>query len=47
MAVPPQLPLWHVSLWVQALLPLQLVPFGLLGFEQTPVVVLHVPGSWH
>jgi hypothetical protein len=46
-AVPEQLPLWQESFWVQALPSLQVVPFGLLGFEQTPVAVLHVPASWH
>jgi hypothetical protein len=42
-----QVPLWHVSLSVQALPSLQVVPLGLLGFEQTPVLVLQVPTSWH
>ena len=38
-----QVPLWQVSLSVQALPSLQLVPQGLQGFEQTPVEVLQVP----
>ena len=32
---------------VQALLSLQVVPFGAAGFEQTPVVGLQVPATWH
>jgi hypothetical protein len=44
---PVQTPLWQVSVRVQALPSLQLVPSALLGFEQTPVVVLQVPTSWH
>jgi hypothetical protein len=42
-----QTPFWQVSACVQALLSLQAVPLGLIGFEQTPVAVLHVPMSWH
>jgi hypothetical protein len=44
---PVQTPLRQVSVWVQALPSLQLVPSALLGFEQAPVVVLQVPTSWH
>jgi hypothetical protein len=44
---PVQTPAWQVSVRVQALLSLHAVPLGLLGFEQVPVVVLHVPTSWH
>ena len=44
---PVQLPFWQESLCVQALPSLQLEPFGLSGFEHTPVDVLHVPTSWH
>jgi hypothetical protein len=42
-----QTPPWHVSLCVQALPSLQLVPFGLFGFEHAPVAGLHTPGMWH
>ena len=41
----PHAPAWHVSPLVQALASLHDVPFGLGGFEQTPVAGLHVPGS--
>ena len=44
---PVQTPLWHVSVWVQALPSLQLVPFVAFGFEQTPVAGSHVPVTWH
>ena len=40
---PVQVPETQVSLWVQALPSLQLVPSVFAGFEQTPVDVLHVP----
>ena len=40
---PTQLPDWQVSVRVQALPSLQLVPFDLAGFEHVPVLVLHVP----
>src|SRR5439155_22912465 len=43
----PQLPLWQVSPEVQALLSSHVVPFALFGFEHTPVVVSHVPATWH
>ena len=32
---------------MQALPSVQGVPSGLAGFEQAPVLGLHVPGSWH
>jgi hypothetical protein len=32
---------------VQALPSLHVVPSGAAGFEQTPVWVLQVPGTWH
>jgi hypothetical protein len=44
---PTQIPVWHVSLCVQRLLSLQVVPFGFSGFEQMPVAGLHVPATWH
>jgi hypothetical protein len=31
---------------VQAFPALQVVPFGAVGFEQAPVVGLHVPARW-
>ena len=41
--VPVQVPFWQVSLRVQALASLQVVPLAFAGFEQTPVAGLHVP----
>ena len=43
----PQVPLWQVSPDVQALLSLHVLPFALFGFEHAPVVVSHVPATWH
>jgi hypothetical protein len=45
--VPVQVPFWQVSVSVQALPSLQLVPFAATGLEHCPVVVLHVPARWH
>ena len=45
--VPVHVPAWQVSLCVQALPSLQLVPLVAFGFEHTPVVVLQVPATWH
>ena len=45
--LPVQTPLWQVSVRVQALPSLQAVPFVLVGFEHTPVVVSQVPATWH
>jgi len=45
--VPVHVPLWQVSVCVQALLSLHAVPFVATGFEQDPVLVLHVPAVWH
>ena len=42
-----QIPAWQESDCVQAFASLQVVPFGLTGFEQTPVAGLHVPATWH
>src|SRR3989442_1146213 len=42
-----QLPLWQVSVWVQALPSLHAVPSAALGFEQVPVAGSHVPATWH
>src|SRR5262249_6459271 len=44
---PVHVPDWQVSVWVQALPSSHEAPFALRGFEQTPVVVLHTPMSWH
>jgi hypothetical protein len=44
---PVHTPVWHASVWVHALPSLQVVPFAALGFEQVPVLVLHVPARWH
>jgi len=43
--LPVQTPLSQVSVFVQALSSLQLVPLALAGFEHTPVPVLQVPAS--
>jgi len=44
---PVQLPVWQVSVRVQALPSLQVVPSTLFGFEQAPVDVSQVPARWH
>src|SRR5438094_920077 len=44
---PVHIPLWQVSVWVQALPSLHAVPFVFGGLEHTPVLVLQVPTSWH
>jgi len=43
--VPVQEPPWQVSVWVQALPSVQVVPFGLLGSEHTPVSGSQLPTS--
>ncbi len=40
-------PAWQVSVCVQALLSLQVVPLGFNGFEHAPVAGLQVPEAWH
>jgi hypothetical protein len=45
--VPAQLPAVQTSPVVQGLPSLQALPFAAVGFEQVPVVGLHVPGAWH
>src|SRR5437660_11305968 len=45
--LPTQLPLWQVSVCVQALPSLHGVPFVAVGVEQVPVAGLHVPATWH
>ena len=44
---PKQVPLWQVSVRVQALLSLQAVPLALAGLEQVPVDGLQAPAVWH
>jgi phosphoglycerate dehydrogenase-like enzyme len=44
---PVHAPPWHDSPCVHALPSLHVVPFVAVGFEQAPVLVLHVPGTWH
>lgn len=46
-ALPTHVPAEQASVVVQALASSQSVPFGAAGFVQTPVVVLHVPATWH
>src|SRR2546427_438105 len=45
--LPTQLPLWQVSVCVQALASLHGVPFVAVGLEQLPVAGLHVPATCH
>ena len=45
--LPVHTPAWQVSVWVQALPSLHVTPLLLAGFEHAPVVVSHVPASWH
>jgi hypothetical protein len=40
-------PAWQVSFKSQALPSLQAVPLDAVGFEQVPVLGLHVPATWH
>ena len=42
---PVQVPAWQLSDWVQAFASLHAAPFGLVGFEHTPLVVLQVPAT--
>src|SRR4051794_661461 len=44
---PAQLPLWHVSVWVQRFPSSHGAPSGFGGVEQSPVLGLHVPTAWH
>ncbi len=46
-SAPVQVPVWQVSVWVQALPSLQAVPLGLVGYWHRPVLGLHVPAVWH
>jgi hypothetical protein len=43
--LPVQVPVWQVSVRVQALPSLQALPLGLAGFEHAPVAGLQVPAS--
>src|SRR5205814_8827100 len=45
--VPVQVPLWQVSVCVQALPSLHAVPLLAFGLEHWPVAVLQVPAVWH
>src|SRR5207249_6719656 len=45
--LPVQTPLWQVSVWVQALPSLQVLPLAFAGFEHVPVVGEQVPAVWH
>ena len=44
---PVHTPVWHVSVWVQALPSLHVLPFVALGLLHTPLVVLQTPTAWH
>src|SRR5207248_1149783 len=44
---PAHVPFWQVSVCVQALPSLQVVPLTAAGFEQLPVEGSQVPATWH
>jgi hypothetical protein len=44
---PVHTPFSHASALVQAFPSLQAAPFAAVGFEQAPVLGLHVPATWH
>ena len=44
---PVHVPVWHVSVCVQAFPSLQAVPSAFAGLEQSPVDGSHVPALWH
>jgi hypothetical protein len=44
---PTQVPFWQESVWVQAFPSEHAVPLAAVGFEQLPVLGLHVPALWH
>ena len=44
---PAQTPAAHVSVWVQPLPSLHIVPSGFAGYAQRPVGGAHVPALWH
>ena len=43
---PVQVPVWHVSVWVQTSPSLHVVPFAAAGLEH-PATGSHVPATWH
>ena len=45
--IPTQLPAWHVSVCVHALLSLHELPFVWIGFEHVPGPGSHTPATWH
>src|SRR5207245_10110195 len=45
--LPLHTPLWQVSVCVQALPSLQVLPLAFAGFEHVPVAGLQVPAVWH
>src|SRR5437879_10317641 len=45
--LPVQTPLWQVSVCVEALPSLQVLPLAFAGFEHVPVAGLQVPAVWH
>jgi len=45
--LPAQTPLWQVSVCVQALPSLQVLPLAFAGFEHVPVAGSQVPAVWH
>jgi hypothetical protein len=44
---PVHVPVWQVSVCVQALPSLHTTPFAFCGLLHVPVLLLHVPTSWH
>src|SRR5712691_3971322 len=42
-----QAPAWQVSVWVQASLSVQALPFGFSGLEQMPLAGSQTPATWH
>jgi hypothetical protein len=44
---PVHAPLWHVYVCSQRFVPAHVVPLVAEGFEQRPVLGLHVPATWH
>jgi hypothetical protein len=44
---PVQVPVWQVSVWVQAFPSLHEAPLAFVGLEQMPVPELHEPAVWH
>src|SRR2546422_1373308 len=45
--LPVHTPLWQVSVCVQALPSLQVLPLAFAGFEHVPVAGSQVPAVWH